>query len=226
MFKGNGAPTCRLRHTGAMSMSTTSPQPSGRPRWFTATAEDHSRNYLARFRELAAAGEDVTGEARFVDMMAGRGARVLDAGCGGGRIAGALAEAGHRVYGVDVDPVLVAGAREDHPGPEFAVVDLTELDLAHVGGDPVDVTVCAGNVMVFLTPGTEREVVRRLLAVTRPGGRVVLGFRREEVYPFETFEADLAALGVVPEFVFGSWHLDPVRAADDYRVTVLRVPTH
>ncbi len=195
-----------------------------RPRWFTETKDGHSQWYLDRFRALAAEGADLLGEARFADMMAPRNARILDAGCGGGRMAGALAEAGHLVFAVDVDPVLVAGAEQDHPGPIYAVRDLTELSLDDLAGDPVDLVVCAGNVMVFTAAGTERTVVERLCSVVAPGGRVVLGFRRDEAYPYERFDTDLAALGMSPEFRFSSWHLDPFTDESDFAVTVLRVP--
>jgi hypothetical protein len=46
----------------------------------------HSSWYIERFRAMAAAGDDLGGEARFVDAMAPRGARILDAGCGPGRV--------------------------------------------------------------------------------------------------------------------------------------------
>lgn len=195
------------------------------PRWFTDTKDDHSTWYRDRFRTLAAEGADLQGEARFVDAMLARNSRVLDAGCGGGRLAGALAEAGHLVFGVDVDPVLVQAAGEDHPGAIFSVLDLTELTLADLAGDPVDLVVTAGNVMVFTAEGTEREVIRRLLSVVVPGGRVVLGFRRDDAYPYDRFEADLAALDARVEHVFGTWHLDPFTEDSDFRVTVLRVPS-
>lgn len=196
------------------------------PRWFTH-ADGHSEFYRDRFRELAAQGADLSGEARFVDMLIPRNSRVLDAGCGGGRLAGALAQAGHLAFGIDVDPVLVAAAEEDYPGPIYQVRDLTELSLADLAGDPVAVTVCAGNVLVFAAPGTERELIRHLIQVTAPGGRVVLGFRRDEAYPYERFDADLAVLaeqtGVSQEFRFGTWHLDPFTDESDFAVTVLRV---
>ena len=55
--------------------------------------------------------------------------------------------------GVDVDPVLIAAAEEDHPGPTFLVGDLAELDLPARGVEAdFDVIVSAGNVMGFLAP--------------------------------------------------------------------------
>ena len=87
--------------------------------WLRLTTDkpEHSRWYVQRFRDMAARGEDVAGEARLIDAMVPRGARILDAGCGTGRVGGALAAAGHDVVGVDLDPELIAAARADHPGP-------------------------------------------------------------------------------------------------------------
>jgi len=201
--------------------------PTPRPRWFTETQPGHSQWFIERFRTLEAQGADLLGEARFADMLLQRGSRVLDAGCGTGRLARALHAAGHTAYGVDVDPALVEAAEADHPGPTYGVVDLSELTLDDVGGEPVDLVVCAGNVMVFLAEGTERRVLERLCAVTRPGGRVVLGFRRGPSYPFEQYDADLADLesrGIARvESRFSTWHLDPFEPDSDFAVTVLRV---
>lgn len=198
-----------------------------RPRWFTGTKEGHSQWYVDRFRTMAREGADLHGEARFADMLVQRGSRILDAGCGTGRMAGALAARGHTVWGLDADPVLIEAARTDNPGPAFEVVDLAELTLADVGGEPVDLAITAGNVMVFLAPGSEPDVVRNLCSVVAPGGRVVLGFRRDEAYPFERFDADLAELdrdGVARvEHRFSTWHLDPFEDDSDFAVTVLRV---
>jgi 2-polyprenyl-3-methyl-5-hydroxy-6-metoxy-1,4-benzoquinol methylase len=47
----------------------------------------HSAWYIERFRSMAAQGRDLDGEARLVDAMVPRSARVLDAGCGPGRSA-------------------------------------------------------------------------------------------------------------------------------------------
>ena len=103
--------------------------------WARITQEnpDHSTAYIQRFRDLAAQGMDLAGEARLVDAMVPRGAWVLDAGSGTGRIGGILVEAGHHVVGVDGDPVLVAEAEKEHPGGRWLVGDLSELDLPAAG---------------------------------------------------------------------------------------------
>src|ERR687889_1897596 len=103
--------------------------------WTRMTTENpaHSAAYIQRFRDLAAQGMDLVGEARLVDAMLPRGARVLDAGSGTGRVGGHLVEAGHDVVGVDGDPVLVAEAERQHPGGRWLVGDLAALDLPAAG---------------------------------------------------------------------------------------------
>lgn len=190
-----------------------------RPRWFTDTKPGHSQWYVERFRSLAAEGADLEGEARLVDAMVPPGSRVLDAGTGTGRLAAALHRRGHEVVGVDVDPELIAAARSDHPGPTFVEADLSMLRLE----ESFDLVVCAGNVMVFLAPGSERAVLGRLKAHTRPGGRIVIGFRREGAYPYDRFDEDVAAVGMSLEHRFATWHLDPFTEDSDFAVNVLRV---
>ena len=71
--------------------------------------------YADRFVREYAEGADLEGEARFVDVLAPRGARVLDAGCGTGRIAAALHRMGHTAVGADRDAGLIDIARVEYP---------------------------------------------------------------------------------------------------------------
>ncbi|MFP4513321.1 MAG: class I SAM-dependent methyltransferase [Acidimicrobiales bacterium] len=188
----------------------------------TEANPEHSTWYVERFRKMAAAGDDLGGEARFVDAMAPRGARILDAGCGPGRVGGMLARLGHEVVGVDVDPVLIEAAEEDHPGPLWLVDDLAELDLASRGvTDGFDAIVCAGNVMTFLAPSTRREVLTRLGRHLRDGGRIAVGFGAGRDYTFGEFLADVEGAGLVPEVLLGSWDLRPFTDDSDFLVAVL-----
>lgn len=193
--------------------------------WVRITRQDpgHSAAYVQRFRDLAARGVDLAGEARLVDAMLPRGSRVLDAGCGPGRTGGWLARAGHSVVGVDVDPVLIAAAEQDHPGPRWLVGDLAELDLPARGiHEAFDVVVSAGNVMAFLAPGTRIAVLQRLRAHVAPGGRAVLGFGAGRGYAFDDFRADARTAGWAEDLLLATWDLRPFTPRSDFLVAVLR----
>lgn len=196
-------------------------------RWLQLLEENpgHSAWYIERFRSMAAEGADLDGEARLVDAMAPRGAHILDAGCGPGRVGGRLARLGHRVVGVDLDPALIAAAEADHPGPTWLAADLSELDLTVTGIDePFDVIVSAGNVMTFLDPATRRAVLGRLGAHLAPEGRVVVGFGAERGYPFEEFFADVEAAGLRVAMRLATWDLQPFEPASDFLVAILSHP--
>jgi SAM-dependent methyltransferase len=172
---------------------------------------------------MARAGDDLAGEARFVDAMAPRHARILDAGCGPGRLGGYLAAAGHRVVGVDVDPALIAAAEQDYPGPQWLVGDLAELDLPERGiTEPFDIIVSAGNVMAFLAPSTRVQVLGRLRAHLADGGRAAIGFGAGREYEFTEFLDDAAAAGMAPDLLLSSWDLRPFTDNSDFLVAVLR----
>jgi SAM-dependent methyltransferase len=193
--------------------------------WMQQVAADpgHSSWYVERFRAMAAAGDDLAGEARMVDAMVPRNARVLDAGCGPGRVGAALAEVGHEVVGVDVDPVLIEAAEVDHPGPRWIVQDLAELDLpAHGVVEPFDAIVSAGNVMAFLAPSTRVEVLRRLRAHLREDGRLVTGFGAGRGYEFSAFLADAEQAGLQPDLLLSTWDLRPWGEDSDFLVALLR----
>jgi len=182
----------------------------------------HSQWYIDRFRTMAADGADLVGEARLVDAMVGRGSRILDAGCGPGRIGGHLHSVGHEVVGVDLDPALIEAAEQDHPGPTWLAGDLSELDLPAQGiAEGFDVIVCAGNVMTFLDPATRRPVLERFRAHLREGGRAVVGFGAGRDYPFDAFEDDVVAAGLAVELRLSTWDLRPFDEGSDFLVAVL-----
>ena len=190
------------------------------PRWFTDTKEGHSEWYIQRFRTAAAEGVDLTGEARLLDAIVPPRSRILDAGCGPGRHSGDLVARGHTVVGVDVDPVLIAAAEEDHPGPTYVVADLAELELDE---EPFDAALIAGNVMVYVATGTERDVLSRVAAHVKPDGVLLIGFDLDLHYTLAAFDADLEAAGLRVEQRFATWDLRPLADDPDYAVTIARV---
>ena len=83
--------------------------------------------------------------------------------------------------------------------------------------------VAAGNVVVFLEPGTEAEVVRRQADHLVPGGLLVSGWRTDRM-PREEYDGYAAAAGLEPVARHSTWQGDPWRDDADWCVAVDRRP--
>jgi len=184
--------------------------------------------YDDRFRDLEARGVDVHGEATCVEALlaaegpppaaAGRW-RVLDAGCGTGRVAIELAARGHDVVGVDLDPAMLDAARRKAPAIEWVFADLVDLRLRR----EFDAAVLAGNVMIFVGPGTEAAVLARVAAHLVPGGLVVAGFQLSGRLTLDAYDVAAAAANLESVARYSTWDRDPYTGGD-YAVSVHRRP--
>jgi SAM-dependent methyltransferase len=174
---------------------------------------------------MAAEGADLAGEARLVDAVLPVRSRVLDAGCGAGRVGAELHARGHTVVGVDVDPLLIEAAAADHPGPTWIVADLVTLDLPAAGVDePFDGAVVAGNVMPYLAPATGARVLTSIARHLRPDSAVAVGFGLDRGYSLDAFDADVALAGLTLENRFATWDLRPWTPQSPFAVSLLRTP--
>jgi 2-polyprenyl-3-methyl-5-hydroxy-6-metoxy-1,4-benzoquinol methylase len=116
-----------------------------------------------------------------VDVLAEHGvragSRVLDAGCGTGRYAAALARRGFVVEGIDVSPKLVAYGNE-HNILDSHQVNLSVGDLRTAGSaESFDAVVCRGVLNDLLEDAERQAALDRLALVVRPGGVLVLDVR-------------------------------------------------
>jgi SAM-dependent methyltransferase len=180
-----------------------------------ASGEDYDAGYERR----AAAGENVHGEADFVMGLAP--ASVLDAGCGTGRIARELARRGVATVGVDLDPDMLATARRKAPALEWHQADLATTELGRV----FDVVLLAGNVMIFLTPGTEEAVLANLARHLAEGGALVAGFSlRPGRLTVEEYDRLAAAVGLKLVERWATWDRHPWSAGAEYQLSVHRRP--
>jgi SAM-dependent methyltransferase len=188
----------------------------GVTRWQQETGGSRGPAYDERFRALAATGVDVHGEAAYVDRLLHPGARVLDAGCGTGRVAVELARRGYDVVGVDNDVSMLEVARRSD------AVRWVQADLAALALDqPVDLVVAAGNVVVFLEPGSEPEVVRRMAACLRTGGLLVSGWRTDRLAP-QVYDGWARDAGLEPVARHATWDGDAWEDGADWCVAVHR----
>ncbi len=163
---------------------------------------------------MAAEGRSIHGEADFVEALGP--ASVLDAGCGTGRVAVELARRGVEVVGADIDPSMLEVAMAKDPGLTWVVADLAGMDL----GRRFDVVVMAGNVLIFLEPGTEAAVVANLARHLQPGGFLVAGFSLEPGrLDLATYDAHAAEARLELTERWATWDREPF-AGGDYAVSV------
>ncbi|WP_430502478.1 methyltransferase domain-containing protein [Micromonospora trifolii] len=114
------------------------------------------------------------------------GRTVVDAGCGSGRAVAELAERGAHAVGVDLDPKMIAVARQRWPAGEFHVGDATELPL-----ETGSATYYRAEKVLHVLDDPARAVAeaRRVLA---PGGRAVLLGQDWDMIAVDSDEPDTA----------------------------------
>ena len=196
-------------------------------RWQRSERPD-AVEYDRRFTEGEKAGRDVHGEASFVESVAPPGGSVLDAGCGTGRVGIELARRGFDVVGADLDAGMLGVARSKAPDLAWREVDLAAADLATAldlaSGRRFDVVVAAGNVMIFLEPGTEAAVVANLAGLVKPGGLLVAGFQLDGRVPIDVYDDHCRRAGLAPEARWATWDREPWKDGGPYAVAVHRRP--
>ena len=201
-------------------------------RWQDLSGDDSGDDYAARFAELAASGKEVHGEATFCAALVAPPARVLDAGCGTGRVAIRLAELGYDVIGLDADESMLTVARRQAPELTWLSHDLAELDRFedHVGlaAGSFDLVVLAGNVVPLLAEGTLTAAVSGLARQLRPGGLLVAGFGLDQAHlprgcpvtPWVDYDAACVGVGLTSQRRLGTWDGAPFEPAGGYVVSV------
>lgn len=182
----------------------------------------HSENYARRWDNMVAQGHDIDGEARLIDAIAPhRGARILDAGCGQGRLGGYLAKRGHEVVGSDIDEHLISRAKEQFPEATWYVGDLSNDPIAE---DNFEIAVSAGNVMGFLDPNGRESALKHIFDALKSGGRFVVGYGAGRGWGFDDFMATAQKVGFETENVFESWDLLPFNEDSQFLVAFFTKP--
>jgi SAM-dependent methyltransferase len=200
-------------------------------RWAQLTGGASGSEYAARFEALAAAGEDVHGEASFCAALVRSPGRVLDAGCGTGRVAIRLHNLGYDCVGIDVDESMLAVAEAASPDLVWVLADLSTLDLVQHGiPRGFELCIAAGNVVPLLAEGTLERTVAALTATLRPGGLLVTGFGLDSAHlpancPVTTLAAYDSACEVTGLELLarhGTWQATAFVPDEGYAVSVHR----
>jgi SAM-dependent methyltransferase len=112
----------------------------------------------------------------------GSGSRLLDVTCGPGLYAAEFARRGVEVTGIDFGPAPIAHARSLCAGLpcRFVQGDVREMDFS---GRELDATIYLYGQFTVLRPAESLDVLRRIRAALRPGGRLLL-----EILDYDRFD--------------------------------------
>ena len=123
------------------------------------------------FHELENKPKDRELLLRFAADVGGRG-EVCDLGCGPGHVARLLAEAGVRVFGLDLSPEMLAHARRLNPDVSFREGDMLSLPLVDGRLAGISAFYAIVNIPTESLPLVFGEMFR----VLQPGGLLLLAF--------------------------------------------------
>lgn len=125
-------------------------------------------DYVADYSERTLRPVEVVLLARYREHLSGR---VLEVGCGAGRILGYLVALGGEAHGVDVSPRMVEYCRRHYPDASVLVGDMSNLPDAVDGG--FDAIFASYNVIDVLDDGARRELLSDLRGRLRAAGLLI-----------------------------------------------------
>jgi SAM-dependent methyltransferase len=127
--------------------------------------EDLVRHYEGRTLRVP----EVMMLVRYREALCGR---VLELGCGGGRLSGYLLDLAREFHGLDISPLMVAHCSHVHPGGTFELGDLRDLSSYPSGS--LDVVFAAFNVLDVLDDGERGRVLKDIHRILADGGLLMM----------------------------------------------------
>lgn len=104
--------------------------------------------------------------------------RILDVGCGSGRLLDALGKEfpeGFEYFGVDASRVLVSVAKKEYPGRPFAVGDMRDLgSVPELASERFDAVFAVASFHHLLTESDRRTALDSFASVLVPGGLLLM----------------------------------------------------
>jgi SAM-dependent methyltransferase len=171
----------------------------------TYYAKNLSADRLRRAYEIAGprVRQYLRAEIDHLALMVKPGDRILELGCGYGRVLAPLAAIAGQGWGVDNSQDNIDLAKAEHRELNFAVMDAADLEF---GDHCFDLVLGVQNFISACKVPPE-TLLREALRVTRPGGRVVLSSYAAEFWPhrLEWFrqQAEEGLVGPIDEAATG-----------------------
>jgi SAM-dependent methyltransferase len=116
--------------------------------------------------------------ARYHEDFAGR---VLELGCGAGRITGYLVQLAREAYGIDLQPQMIAECRRRYPAGTFIQADIR--DLSNFEDGSLDVVVAGCNTLDIFSDDERRIMLRDIGRVLREQGLLVMSAHNRAYLP-------------------------------------------
>jgi SAM-dependent methyltransferase len=120
--------------------------------------------------------------------------KLVDVCCGMGRHARALSNRGYSVIGIDRVADIISKARELAGGPSYVNADIREYRPAP---GAFDVAIVMSQSFGHFDAATNRDVLGRLAASVREGGRIILDLWNQEFFAARQGERELKMPGGV-----------------------------
>jgi SAM-dependent methyltransferase len=133
--------------------------------------------------------------------------RVLDVGCGAGRLLAYLRLLGADAHGVDISPAMVAHCRARFPGIDVHVGDLRDLRRTETGH--FDAVIISDNTLDVFDDRERRGVLADLAELLAPGGVLVFASHNLDCWDREGGEPPAPGLRRVAD-----WGRAVIRARD------------
>jgi SAM-dependent methyltransferase len=123
------------------------------------------RDHVARYAGRVLRPVEVILLARYSEALSGR---VLELGCGGGRVLGYLVALGGEVHGIDVSAAMVDHCRRTYPSAHVHLGDLTAARRTVQG--PFGAVFAPDSVLDVVEPDQRRQVLEDIRALLAPDG--------------------------------------------------------
>jgi ubiquinone/menaquinone biosynthesis C-methylase UbiE len=107
--------------------------------------------------------------------------RVLELGCGTGRVTGHLIDVAHEMHGQDIAPSMIDTARQRFPAGIFAVGDMR--DLSAYEADSFDAVLAICNLLDALDHADREHTLGEIHRILRPGGLFIMSSHNRAYVP-------------------------------------------
>ncbi|GAB3544104.1 class I SAM-dependent methyltransferase [Arthrobacter tumbae] len=184
--------------------------------------------YASKMRRLALAGTDLEVDARFLDMLAPRGSRILDIGCGIGSAVNALRQRGHEAYGVDPTNAVLDVAGELFEESWYRTLPVEEISSPVLLSERLpaqyEAILMSGNVPAFLAKDALRDAFLEVSRLLVAGGLFVVGTTSGVRGGPHDQDSAAASANLPLIHRFSDWHLGPFTTGSSWSVSVFAKP--